>query len=375
MANILINGLNSKTAGGKSILNNYLSILIKNSDKNNYFVLTPNCAEYIHFSNEWIKIIDINQYLKNVMLFPFVYLIILPRMLMRLKIDVVFNLADIPIATKIKQIFLFDWAYAVYPESIVWKLMDKKGLVNRRVKLFLFKKNLKYIDTIIAQSKVMKERLESIYGLRGVKIIPNAVSSENLSKGDFFDFKLPIGTKLLYLTHYYSHKNLEIFIPIAKEILKYNLPYKLIITIDRSQHKSAEKFLINIKRDNLESVIHNIGPIKMSLVPSLYQQCDGLLMPTLLESFSGTFVEAMFHNLPILTSNFDFAIDICGEAAYYFDPLDKNSIIGAINLAFQNQELKEKKIVIGKEKLNELLTWEQVFKKIQIIINDLNVKR
>ena len=59
-----------------------------------------------------------------------------------------------------------------------------------------------------------------------------------------------------------------------------------------------------------------------------------MILPTLLESFSATYIEAMFHGKTILTSDLDFARDVCGEAAFYFDPLNPQSIGGGDGLRF-----------------------------------------
>ena len=100
-----------------------------------------------------------------------------------------------------------------------------------------------------------------------------------------------------------------------------------MITLASEQHFKAARILQTLKKERLDEVVINVGPVRMSNVPSLYNQCDGLLMPTLLESFSGTYVEAMYHRKTILTSRLDFAEDVCGAAAFYFNPLDENSIL------------------------------------------------
>ncbi len=369
MANILINGLNSKTGGGKSILNNYLSILIANGNSNKYYVLTPNKNEYEKYSNDFIEVIEINSFYLKSFLFPYVYRFIIPGILKKLNIKVVFNLADIPIVTQISQVFLFDWSYAVYPKSIVWERMDLKSWFSRKVKLFYFKKNLKYISTMVAQTNTMKKRLERLYEIENIYVIPNSVSLENIIAGELYDFKLPKGRiKLLYLTYYYPHKNLEIFISIAKKIKQLSLPYCLVTTISETQHKKAKEFINSIKDEGLEDIIINLGPVEMKNVPSVYIQCDALLMPTLLESFSGTYVEAMHHKKTILTSNLDFATDVCGDAAFYFNPLDEISILNTINIAFNDSDLRLQKIEKGINKLSHLLNWEQAFIRYQDLI-------
>lgn len=371
MTNVFINGLNAKAGGGKSILNNYLSLLKDSTHKNKYFVLTPNRQEYLSYENDFIKIVDIPNIFHKSIFFPIVYAIVLDSYLKKLNIDVIFNLADIPIKTKTKQLFLFDWSYAVYPESIVWKMMDFKSYVNRKFKLFFFKRYMKYIDIMIAQTDTMKTRLQKLYGFQNIEVVPNAVSLENMSGGENKDFGLPNGIKLLYLTHYYPHKNLEIFIPLAKEIQKQGLNYKLITTIESSQHSSAKKFLKTLKKENLEDVIINMGAVEMKHVPSLYKQCDGLLMPTLLESFSGTYVEAMYHKKPIFTSNIDFATGVCKDGAIYFDPSNELEILEKLNQFFHDIDKKE--IITSKatEVLNNLPNWNKAFGMYNKIIEDI----
>lgn len=374
MVRIFINGVNSKTGGGKSILNNYLSLLKQSHSNHHFYVLTPSKDEYLKYACEFIEIIDIPQWYKNNLLFPVLILFILPKLLKALKIDVVFNLGKIAIPTNIKQLYLFQWSYAVYPESIVWSKMSTLNYVTQKIKLFFFKKYIKRASIIVAQSKTMKDRLMMIYNLKHVDIVPNAVSLENMTGGVSFNFNLPSNRlKMLYLTYYYLHKNLEVFIPLAKRIKELQLPYCIITTIEANQHQQAKQFLDCVSAYELNDVIINIGPISMEHVPSLYSQCDALLMPTLLESFSGTYVEAMFHGKPILTSNYDFASDVCGDSAFYFDPLDSESILSSIQLIEKDTNLRNWHIEEGKNQLKKLLTWSQAFNKYNQLmgINDL----
>ncbi len=366
---IFINGLKSKIGGGKSILNNYLTLLKRSNPKNNFIVLTPNRNEYKKYFSDFIEIIDIKNLYKSNVLFPLLYYFVIPKLLKDYSIDAILNFGDIVIPANIPQVYLFDWAYAVYPNSIAWKRMNLGDCLIRKIKLFVFKKNIKYATVVIAQTKTAKDRLESIYGLDNIKIVPNTVSLENISGGEFFNFNLPKDKiKLYYLTYYYSHKNLEIFLPLARKIKELSLPYCIVTTIAPTQHKKAEKFLNNIKNERLDDIILNIGPVAMTNVPSLYFQCNALLMPTLLESFSGTYVEAMYHQKTILTSNLDFAHDVCGEAAFYFDPLDINSILSSIKFAFKDNNMRIRKIEEGKNKLSQLLTWKQAFDKYQELL-------
>lgn len=84
-------------------------------------------------------------------------------------------------------------------------------------------------------------------------------------------------------------------------------------------------------------------------------------MPTLLESFSGTYLEAMKAGCPILTSDRDFAREVCGEAALYFDPLDADSIVRTILRLRDEPGLRQRLIAAGQKRLQQRFpTWAEV---------------
>ena len=376
MANVFINGLKSKTGGGKSILTNYLTLLQKNIRNNRYFVLTPEKEDYLKYSCDYIDIVDISFVYKKNICFPILYKFAIPKLLQQYNIDLIFNLGDVIIPTSIPQLYLFDWAYAVYPESIVWDRMNLKDLLTRKIKTIVIKRYIYNAAIVISQTKTIKDRLVSTFKLNNVEIVPNAVTLENLSSQRNYDFGLPKNKiKLLYLSNYSSHKNIEILIPIAKKIKVLNLPYHLIVTFERRQHKLAGKFMENIENFGLQEVLQNIGNVQMDQVPSLYEQCDALIMPTLLETYGLPYIEAMYHGKTILTSDLDFAKDVCGEAAFYFDPLDDDSILASINLAFRDENLRIKKTKVGKSKIAQLPSWNEVFMRYHDLLEMCNSKK
>jgi len=369
MSVILVNGLNSKSGGGKSIFTNYLQLLNKNSQKHKYIILTTEYDELFIYETENIHILNVNKALSIGIIAPFVYEIYLNKLLKKHSVDLVFNLGDLIINTKCPQVYLFDWSYAVYPEHDIWKWMDLKSKINRILKLYFFKKRITKVHTVIAQTKVTKTRLEDIYAKKNIYIVPNAVSLDNIDDTNHYGFNLPRSNNLLYLTHYYPHKNLEILIPLAELVKKRKLDFKFIVTIDATQHDKARAFLEQINKHHLTDIIINIGSVSMKDVPSLYQQCQGLIMPTLLESFSGTYVEALFHKIPIFTSNLDFARVVCGDAAYYFPPNNASTILKEIVDAYENKELMSEKINIGEKILDNFPTWNETYLEYQKIIN------
>jgi glycosyltransferase involved in cell wall biosynthesis len=64
--------------------------------------------------------------------------------------------------------------------------------------------------------------------------------------------------------------------------------------------------------------VYNLGPIPIPECASLYKECDAMFLPTLLECFSASYIEAMYMEKPIVTSDLDFAHTVCGNSALNF---------------------------------------------------------
>jgi glycosyltransferase involved in cell wall biosynthesis len=358
MARIFINGTSAKGAGGKSILRNLLGTLGTLEHGHTFIVGVPAGHDYQMFAGERMEIVEIvnTGSLGGLMRLT---LLTLPRLLRQYSCDLVFNLADVPIPTRVRQVFLFDWAYAAFPDSPAWRIVGPRERLVRNAKLVLFKSLLGSIDVLVAQNDIIKERLQAIYRLPRVEVVPNAVSLENLAAGEPHDFGLTGGFKMLCLSAYYTHKNIEIFLPVAELIRQRGLDCQIVVTLAAEQHPGAAAFLRGIAERDLADVIRSVGPVPMSQVPSLYQQTDALLLPTLLESFSGTYVEAMFHRKPILTSRLPFAKGVCGDAALYFDPQDPQDIVGQIERIIGDPALRATLADRGTEVLGRLPDWRQ----------------
>lgn len=371
MKNVFINALNAKDGGGLSYLTNFIKLLSKHKTNDQYFVLVPPSRNFDSYNQKNITIINVYSFFASPILLPISYIFLIPLLIFLKKCNVVFNLSDLPILTNRKQVMLFDWPYGLYPETVAWNLMDRKDYIKRIVKLFFVKLLINNVNIFVTQNSVMKKRLKEIYNFQRVEIIPNATSLDNLNtKENLRNFNFKNKINLLYLTYYYSHKNIEIFVPLAKEILKQKLDIGIVITISSKQGKQAKDLLKIIEEENINSVIHNLGPVDMKDVPALYKQTDGLLMPTLLETFSGTYVEAMYHKKPIFTSDLDFARNICKESAFYFDPLNHLEILEVLKNSFSDEKILERKVSSASKVLETYPTWEQAFLDYMALIDE-----
>lgn len=365
MANILINGISSKTGGGKNILDNFLMSLTGMIElQHKYFVLTPNYMDYSNYNSTYISIVNIQSLYKNNLFFAFLYYYKLPKVVKEYEIDLIFNLGDvvIPPIKGVKQIYFFDWAYAVYDDDYIWGQMSKKDFFVRKLKVFMIDKYIKTVDLTYAQTSNIKERLTKKYKLKYIKIVPTPVGDifNNIANKNYIDFNLPKDrVKFFYPAGYAPHKNFEIIPSVCKLIKRQNLPYTIILTLDNELD-----FVRKLIREHSEVII-NLGKVDYNYMPSLYNQIDVLFFPSLLESYGFPYVEAMVLKKPIITSNLDFAHAVCGSNALYFDPFIAESIIEKMKLS------SKMKYFYYDNKILDNLDWSNICNIFQNEINKL----
>ncbi|WP_287421284.1 glycosyltransferase [Candidatus Brachybacter algidus] len=134
-----------------------------------------------------------------------------------------------------------------------------------------------------------------------------------------------------------------------------------------------ESEFLNESDKDIKDNILCIGKIAINQCPALYDKCNAVFLPTLLECFSATYPEAMRMRKPSLTSNLNFAFELCGDAAIYFNPLNVDEIAHKIYQVAYDNDLKVRVVKNGIKQLMMFNDYTVRAKKyIQIVTNNIN---
>ncbi|MFH5833132.1 glycosyltransferase family 4 protein [Halalkalibaculum sp. DA384] len=217
----------------------------------------------------------------------------------------------------------FNRAHHIYRDSPFFSKMS----ICKKIKWYLKGAVLKYFfkrdaDAYVVQTEDVNRRLQKWLQTDEVYTVSNTFSQYYESPRNEKN-KLPEKTdgefRFLTLSAWYPHKNLEIIpdvITVLPAAIKERIRFVLTLPEDDYRKHFPEE---------MDGTIINIGPVKPEEGPSLYQECDALFLPTLLECFSASYAEAMKMEKPIITSDLGFAHTICGDAALYADPMDPHA--------------------------------------------------
>jgi glycosyltransferase involved in cell wall biosynthesis len=176
--------------------------------------------------------------------------------------------------------------------------------------------------------------------------------------------------RLLYLASYYPHKNQEIIPHVAAELSRRD-PGRHFEFVVSLADDAAAKILASAKKLGVEKSIVNVGYVLLSDALALYETCQICFMPSLLETFSANYPEAMATGRPLVASDLDFAREVCDDAAVYFEPTRAESAADAILELLGSESLWNEKIRNGKRVLANLPTpavrfemYEQVIRRM-----------
>jgi glycosyltransferase involved in cell wall biosynthesis len=151
--------------------------------------------------------------------------------------------------------------------------------------------------------------------------------------------------KIFVPSTYFSHKNLEIIFEICKllDCSDKNVDFQFITTVH-----SDSIFSKKIKESGLQCMIRNIGPYMYNDSHRLYSEADAVFIPSVLETFSTSYIEAIAMAKPLIVADRPFSREICANYAHYYSPLSSMDAKKALEMAVYSEvDLVERQRIIS----------------------------
>ncbi|TPV94251.1 MAG: glycosyltransferase family 4 protein [Myxococcales bacterium FL481] len=239
----------------------------------------------------------------------------------------------------------------VYP-----RLSGERALI--AVQKLALRWRLRGTSALLTQTDVMSARIRKAYGFPGPthtvsKAVSRDVADPNPARfqREFADCKHRGGFAFLCVSRYYLHKNLELVVDAFARERESLQKIEVFLTISPDDDPRARALLNRIESLGLSRQIRTLGPIDSRDLSSIYYQADAVLLPTRLESFSGNYIEAMKFARPIVTTDLDFAREVCGEAALYFTDRDPASLARSLLSLANDSALRRRLVAAGTRRL------------------------
>jgi len=166
----------------------------------------------------------------------------------------------------------------------------------------------------------------------------------------------------------YPHKNLEMLL----------LAYHELRPAVRSRHPlviaGGKKGYVSYLKKRAEELqlgtdVYFPGYVPLRIMPDLYREARALIFPSLYEGFGIPLLEAMACGCPVAVSQTSSMPEVCGDAALYFDPLNKLSVRTAIErIVFDDatcSRLREKGLIRAQQ-----FSWEKTAQEVKTLLDN-----
>ena len=178
--------------------------------------------------------------------------------------------------------------------------------------------------------------------------------------------------RLLVMGAPYVHKNFDI-VPDVLAALKKQAPEREFVFTLTAPESGNEWKSIKARAEALGvgDCVRTVGKVALSDCPGLYSANHIVFMPTLLETFSATYPEAMAMRRVIVTTDLDFAHSICGNAAVYYSPLSAEDAAAKILQVVEDADLRERLLIEGEKVLSGLPSPQEKYEQLVAYMREI----
>ncbi len=220
----------------------------------------------------------------------------------------------------------------------------------------------KYSRKIITVSQFSKREIKELLNIeeKKIEVIYNAVSDSFK-----YDNNVPKENFILTVSSLGPRKNFKNLILAFKKLKLNN--YKLLIVGNQNKAFLYTE-LRNLIKD--EKNVEFTGYVSDEKLINLYQRAKIFVYPSFYEGFGIPPLEAMACGTPVVVSKAASLPEVCGDAAYYVDPYDIDSIAKGMEAVLTDEKLQKELIKKGLERV-KLFSWEKSARKVLNIIKEV----
>ncbi|HSX29874.1 MAG TPA: glycosyltransferase family 1 protein [Candidatus Saccharimonadales bacterium] len=165
------------------------------------------------------------------------------------------------------------------------------------------------------------------------------------------------GTYLMYQGTFFPHKNLDRLVA-AFDIVHQKKPDLSLVMVGKAEVNQQE-LAERIKTHPSKGKIILTGFLPDNESRWTFEHATLYVMPSLMEGFSMTALEAMAYGCPVVSSNASVMPEVYGPGAHYFDPLSPEDIAAKIIEVLDNPTLKKQLIASGYKQVKKY-SWEKL---------------
>ncbi|WP_080505777.1 glycosyltransferase family 4 protein [Halomicrobium katesii] len=147
--------------------------------------------------------------------------------------------------------------------------------------------------------------------------------------------------------------------------------YPLVIAGRNSAPAYFETLQSIIREEQIADDVHFLGEVEYEAIPALYDSGAVYVLPSKLETFGHTLVEAMASGTPIIAADSTCIPEITDGAAMLFDPDDASSLADSIVTLLGDDEARRSLVDAGRERVEDF-SWNRTVSQTRELFSNAN---
>ncbi len=294
----------------------------------------------------------------------------------RLKPDVVYSItAPSYFSFVAPEVMRFTNPWLTHPNKYAWSVLP----IMTKIRYFLYglnqKRLMKKCHYFITQTETCAEGIRRITGVskEHVKVVNNVLPAVFKSMANS-PIKEDNYINIACVGAATTHKNFDI-IPDVLQALNYtgvnNVRFHVTLPDDEPTLSAVEK---KLKLYGLSGMLVNHGRLTQIELGDMYRRCQLCFLPTLLEVFSASTVEAMFFQLPIIATDFSFNREVMGDACLYYEPMNAKEAAMQIKRYIEDESLQHEMKQKMAKQLTAFSDYDKHFNDILVFLMEVGNK-
>ena len=223
-----------------------------------------------------------------------------------------------------------------------------------KFKMFLGRRAFHRADHTVVETETVRQRLHQRLGIDEDRIsvignsvnplIVEAMDRTAMPDADVFGIIVP--------SAYYRHKNLAVIPRIAAEMRRLDPGFAFEFRLTLDPGSPAWHAITDLaSKLGVEKYVKTLGVVSLAALAGHYQQAAATFLPTLREASTAVYPETFFACRPLITTDIDFARELCGDAAAYVSYDDLPKAAATILHIGKDSELRDALVQNGKRQL------------------------
>jgi len=256
---------------------------------------------------------------------------------------------------------VYDMIHEKFPELFPPKdntAIVKRMLVNRADKIIAISESTK--KDLIDILHVEAEKIEVVY-------LANSLPDKHRDVIEERSITLP-EKFILFVGRRSKYKNFHRFLNAAIKLMRKDEELEIVCTASQGFGKKEKE---NFEKLGISGRIHafyfNENQLRIA-----YKKASVFVFPSLYEGFGLPLLESFAASCPVVCSNSSSLPEIAENAALYFDPHSEQEIADSISKVLYNEELRQRLIKNGRERLKKFSWKKTVDETIDVYRSVLN---